>query len=184
MTETDPDATDGQGDRRHSNGPLGFPSAATRNTTRISGTDPVDISMAAALAAYPTTGPGVLPAADGCRRKRLAVRRRRRHPPARRPSALRFCSHPGTLSATGVETLAQLNPPAPDTGENKVFTVGKVARPRITTWKGIDGADSAGIAAVAEQKAELTDGPPAAFVVVSSESPTPLRPHRQPGPVT
>ncbi len=175
VTEIDSDATDGQGViAGHSNGPLGFPSAATRNTTRISGTDPVDISMAAALAAYPTTGPGAPPAAvtvvdandwqSGVAAATLSAL------PVGAPILL---APSGTLSATGVETLAQLNPlGSPDTGENKVFTVGKVAPPPDYDVERIDGADSAGIAAaVAEQKAELTDGPPAAFVVVSSESP-------------
>ena len=36
----------------HSNGALGFPAAATRNTTRINGSDPADISVAATLAAF------------------------------------------------------------------------------------------------------------------------------------
>ena len=41
---------------------LGYPIVATRNTTRINGSDPVEISYAAALAAFPTTGPGRSPA--------------------------------------------------------------------------------------------------------------------------
>lgn len=158
----------------HSNGPLGFPSAATRNTTRISGNDPVDISMAAALAAYPTSGPGTPPAAvtivdstdwqSGVAAATLSAL------PIGAPILL---APSGTLSAEGADTLAQLNPlGSPDTGENKIFTVGKVAPPSGYDVKRIDGADPASIAAaVAEEKATLTDGPPAAFVVVSSDAP-------------
>jgi len=158
----------------HSNGPLGFPSTATRNTTRISGSDPVDISMAAALAAYPTSGPGTPPAAvtivdandwqSGVAAATLSSL------PDGAPILL---APSGTLSAEGSDTLAQLNPlGSPDTGENKVFTVGKVAPPPDYEVKRLDGADPASIAAaVAEEKATLTNGPPNAFVVVSSADP-------------
>ncbi len=158
----------------HANGPLGFPSAATRNTTRISGSDPVDISMAAALAAYPTSGPGTPPSAvtlvdandwqSGVAAATLTAL------PVGAPILL---APSGTLSATGTDTLAQLNPlGSPQTGENKVFTVGKVAPPSGYEVKRIDGADPAAVAAaVAKEKADLVDGPPGAFVVVSSEEP-------------
>lgn len=175
IAETESGATGGQGViAGHSNGPLGFPSAATRNTTRISGSDPVDISMAAALAAYPTSGPGSPPAAvtivdstdwqSGVAAATLSAL------PVGAPILL---APSGTLSTTGTDTLAQLNPlGSPDTGENKVFTVGKVAPPSGYEVKRIDGGDPASIAAgVAKEKANLVDGPPAAFVVVSSEAP-------------
>ena len=173
--ELESGATGGQGAIvGHSNGPLGFPSAATRNTTRISGSDPVDISMAAALAAYPTSGPGSPPAAvtivdandwqSGVAAASLSAL------PVGAPILL---APSGTLSATGMDTLSQLDPlGSPDTGENKVFTVGKVAPPSGYEVKRIDGDDPAGIAAaVADERATLVDGPPAAFVVVSSDAP-------------
>lgn len=158
----------------HRGGALGFPAVATRNTTRISGSDPVEISMAAALAAYPTTGPGTPPAAatlvdaedwqSGVAAATLSAR------PVGSPILL---APSGTLSSSGVETLSQLNPlGSPDTGETQVFTVGDVAPPsgyEVTRLDGTDSAETA--AAVARKKAELVDGPPAAFVVVSSESP-------------
>lgn len=158
----------------HSNGPLGFPAAATRNTTRIPGNDPVDLSMAAALAAYPTSGPGTPPAAvtlvdandwqSGVAAASLTAL------PVGSPILL---APSGTLSAEGVDTLTQLNPlGSPATGETKVFTVGKVAPPSGYDVKRIDGADPASIAAaVANERATLVDGPPGAFVVVSSEAP-------------
>ena len=175
VVENQTGVTGGQGViAGHSNGPLGFPSAATRNTTRISGSDPVDVSMAAALAAYPTSGPGSPPSAvtivdsndwqSGVAAATLSAL------PVGAPILL---APSGTLSATGVDTLAQLNPlGSPDTGENKVFTVGQVAPPSGYEVKRIDGSGPAEIAAaVAKEKATLVDGPPAAFVVVSSEAP-------------
>jgi len=175
VTELETGATGGQGAIvGHSNGPLGFPSAATRNTTRISGSDPVDISMAAALAAYPTSGPGSPPAAvtiidandwqSGVAAASLSAL------PIGSPILL---APSGTLSATGMDTLAQLDPlGSPDTGENKVFTVGKVAPPSGYDVERLDGNSPAEIAAaVADERAALTDAPPNAFVVVSSEAP-------------
>lgn len=175
ITEIDEGATGGQGViAGHSTGPLGFPSVATRNTTRISGADPVDISMAAALASYPTTGPGAPPAAvtlvdsndwqSGVAAATLSAG------PVGAPILL---APSGTLSAVGVDTLAQLNPlGSPDTGENRIFTVGKVAPPSGYDVKRLEGADPAETAAaVADQKATLVGGPPAAFVVVSSNAP-------------
>ena len=175
VARIEPGTTGGQGViAGHSTGPLGFPSVATRNTTRISGTDPVDISMAAALAAYPTTGPGAPPSAvtivdandwqSGVAAATLAAL------PVGAPILL---APSGTLSAIGTETLAQLNPlGSPETGENKVFTVGKVAPPSGYDVERIDGADPASIAAaVADEKATLTDEAPNSFVVVSSEAP-------------
>lgn len=175
VTMVDTGATGGQSViAGHSEGPLGFPSVATRNTTRISGTDPVDISMAAALAAYPTTGPGAPPAAvtivdandwqSGVAAATFSAR------PVGAPILL---APSGTLSAIGTETLAQLNPlGSPDTNEKKIFTVGQVAPPSGYDVERIDGADSAAIAAAAaEEKANLTDGPPNSFVVISSEAP-------------
>ncbi len=175
ITEVEEGTTGGQSViGGHSTGPLGFPSVATRNTTRISGSDPVDISMAAALAAYPTTGPGAPPAAvtivdstdwqSGVAAASLAAL------PVGAPILL---APSGTLSETGTNTLAQLNPlGSPDTGENKVFTVGRVAPPSGYDVKRIDGPDPASIAVgVAETRAELVESPPAAFVVVSSEAP-------------
>ncbi|MCB0856616.1 MAG: hypothetical protein KDB57_00700 [Solirubrobacterales bacterium] len=175
VTEIDGGTTGGQNViGGHSTGPLGFPSVATRNTTRISGSDPVDMSMAAALAAYPTTGPGAPPAAvtivdstdwqSGVAAASLAAL------PVGAPILL---APSGTLSETGTNTLAQLNPlGSPDTGENKVFTVGRVAPPSGYEVRRIDGPDPASVAVgVAETRAELIDSPPAAFVVVSSEAP-------------
>lgn len=158
----------------HESGTLGFPAAATRNTTRISGTDPVDISVAATLAAFPTTGPGQPPAAvtlvdsddwqSGVAAATLSAA------PVGAPILL---APSGTLSAVGANTLSQLNPAgAPETGENNVFTVGKVAPPSGYEVKRLDGPDPAQVAAaVARQRAELSGGPPGAFIVVSSEHP-------------
>jgi hypothetical protein len=175
VVEVDPDApVDPASITGHRGGALGFPAAATRNTTRIGGSDPVDISIASAFASYPTAGPGAPPAAvtivdaddwqSGVAAASLSAL------PVGSPIIL---APSGTLSAAGADALEQLNPlGSPDTGETKVFTVGKVAPPSGYEVTRIDGADPAAVAAgVAEKRAELTKAPPNAFVVVSSEDP-------------
>lgn len=175
VVEVDPDAPVDPGSLTgHRGGALGFPAAATRNTTRIGGSDPVDISIAAAFAAYPTAGPGAPPAAvtivdaddwqSGVAAASLSAL------PVGSPIIL---APSGTLSSEGADALAQLDPlGSPDTAETKVFTVGKVAPPAGYEVTRLDGADPASVAAaVAGKRAELTKGPPDAFVVVSSEDP-------------
>lgn len=158
----------------HRGGSLGFPAAATRNTTRIAGTDPVDISIAAALAAYPTSGPGTPPSAvtivDAADWQSGVVAATLSALPVGAPILL---APSGRLTAAGTDTLAQFNPlGSPETGENKVFTVGDVAPPSGYDVKRISGPGPAEIAAaVARERAKLAKGPPAAFVVVSSEAP-------------
>ncbi|MDQ2622220.1 MAG: hypothetical protein M3Y45_04175 [Actinomycetota bacterium] len=157
-----------------SGGALGYPAAATRNTTRISGTDPVDLSIASAFAAYPTSGPGAPPAAvtiadskdwqAGVAAATLTAK------PVGAPILL---APSGNLSESGTEALGQLNPiGSPTTGEHKVFTVGRVAPPGGFTPKRITGSDPATLAVnLAKLKAELNGGPPNAFVVLSDSAP-------------
>ena len=153
---------------------LGFPVVATRNTSRIAGSDPVQISIAAALAAYPTTGPGTPPAAvtivNADQWHAGVVAASLSSPPVGSPILL---APTGTLSEEGLAALRQFDPTgSPTTGENRVFAIGKVAPPPDFEVKQVGGADPARLAAnVAALKADLDGGPPDAFVVVSSEDP-------------
>jgi hypothetical protein len=153
---------------------LGFPVVATRNTTRIGSSDPVQISIAAALAAYPTTGPGTPPAAvtlvNSEQWQAGVVAAALSAPPIGSPIIL---APSGTLSEEGLAALKQFDPTgSPTTGENRVFSIGKVAPPADFDVRQVRGADPATLAAnVAGLKAKLDAGPPDAFVVVSSEEP-------------
>lgn len=156
----------------HSDGSLGFPAVATRNTSRISGSDPSAISIAAALASYPTVGPGTPPAAAtiasddqwqaGILAATLAAA------PINAPLIL---APDGTLSEDGETVISEFDPEgSPLTGEKEVFAIGKVAPPSGYETSKVNAKDPASLAVkVAELKADLTDAPPAAFVVVSSE---------------
>lgn len=153
---------------------LGYPVVATRNTTRINGSDPVDISLAAALAAYPTTGPGTPPSAvsvvadDDWQAGLVASSFSK--PPIGAPILL---APSGTLSEDGLSVVNQLEPNgSPTTGGNEVFTFGRVAPPSDFEVRQVKGSDPATLAVrAAELKARLEGGPPDAFVVVSSEAP-------------
>jgi putative cell wall-binding protein len=158
----------------HSDGSLGYPATATRNTTRISGSDPAEISIAAALAAYPTVGPGTPPSAvtvtsdsqwqAGVAAATLSAA------PVHAPLIL---APDGTLTEDAETVISEFEPQgAPITGENQVFAVGKVTPPPGYDTAKVNAPNPAALAVkVAELKAELTGGPPAAFVVVSSEDP-------------
>lgn len=151
---------------------LGYPVVATRNTTRISGSDPVGISLASALAAYPTTGPGTPPSAvsivgaddwqSGIVASSFSA------PPIGSPILL---APSGTVSEDGLSVIGQLDPiGSPTTGGSEIFTFGSVAPPTDLKVKRLKGSDPASLAVnAATLRARLNGGPPDAFVVVSSE---------------
>ncbi|MEX0620525.1 MAG: hypothetical protein WD181_03000 [Solirubrobacterales bacterium] len=152
---------------------LGYPIVATRNTTRISGTDPVDISLAAALAAYPTTGPGTPPSAvsivsaedwqAGIVASSFSAR------PIGSPILL---APSGKLSEDGLDVVEQLDPTSsPTTGLAEVFTFGDIAPPTGYGVKAVVGTDPAALAVNAAELKFKLGGSPDAFVVVSSEDP-------------
>ena len=152
---------------------LGYPVIGTRNTSRISGTDPVDISLAAALAAYPTTGPGTPPAAVSIvsaeNWQAGIVASSFSSPPIGSPILL---APSGTLSGDGLSVVEQLEPTSsPTTGLAEVFTFGNVAPPAGYAVKAVAGANPAALAVKAAELKNELEGAPDAFVVVSSEDP-------------
>jgi len=151
---------------------LGYPLVATRNTTRINGSDPVDISLAAALASFPTTGPGTPPSAVAVVAdddwQAGIVASSFSNPPIGAPVLL---APSGTLSEDGLSVIEQLEPNgSPTTGGNEIFTFGGVAPPTGFDVRQVKGSNPATLAVrAAELRARLDSGQPDAFVVVSSE---------------
>lgn len=152
---------------------LGFPLSATRNTTRVPGDDPVDISLAALLASYPAVEAGSAPPAVAIASaeqwQAAVVAASLSGAPTGAPLML---APSGRLSEEGLDLLETLAPAgSPKTGEKQIFSVGEVAPPSGYETRKIPGDDPAKIAvAVAELKARLTDEAPNEFVVVSSEN--------------
>ena len=153
---------------------LGLPLNATRNTTRVPGDDPVDISLASLLAAYPAVGPGTAPPAvalaSADQWQAAAVAASLSAEPTSAPLML---APSGKLSPEGSRLLETLAPAgSPKTGEKQIFTIGEVAPPSGYDVRKIPGEDPAELAvALAELKTKLAGDPPGAFVIVSSEDP-------------
>ncbi|MDQ2700080.1 MAG: hypothetical protein M3Y23_01990 [Actinomycetota bacterium] len=172
IVNEDGDITGGGQVEANSAGALGYPAVATRNTTRISGSDPVDISIASALAAYPTIGPGTPPSAvtvvNDNQWQAGIIAATLSAAPVNAPIVL---APGGTLSEDGAKAISEFEPAgAPTTGENDIFAIGKVAPPSGYETESVNSRDFATLAVqVAELKADLTGSPPAAFVIVSSD---------------
>lgn len=153
---------------------LGFPAFATRNTTRISGADPIADAAAAALAVNPSTGglkgpPAVtlVDAADwpgGIAAAALVAA------PLGAPILLTDGGETPSLTA---DALSSLDPQgSASTGDAQVFQVGSSAGSPGATTKRATGATPAKLgAAVARLREKLTGGAPAHIVVVSSDQP-------------
>lgn len=149
---------------------LGFPVSATRNTTRIPASDPVEASLASLLASYPSVGPGTAP-------KAITVASADEWQAAAAGAALSaepigaplLLAPSGSLSPEGSELLSTLDPKgAPSTGESQVFATGNVAPPpgfRVERTAGDSPAQTA--AGLASLIARLQGGAPNAFLVIS-----------------
>lgn len=153
---------------------LGFPAQATRNTTRIPATDPVEVSLASLLASYPSVGPGTAPAA-------VTVASAEDWQGAVAAAALSadpigaplLLAPSGRLSAEGSKLLETLDPSgSPTTREAQVFAVGKVTPPSGFRTERVAGDSAARTAAdLAVLIARLTGAPPNAFLVIPDSDP-------------
>lgn len=153
---------------------LGFPAQATRNTTRIPASNPVEVSLASLLASYPSVGPGTAPAA-------VTVASAEDWQGAVAAAALSadpigaplLLAPSGRLSAEGSELLETLDPSgSPTTREAQVFAVGKVTPPSGFRTERVAGDSAARTAAdLAGLIARLTGAPPNAFLVIPDSDP-------------
>ena len=157
---------------------LGFPTFATKNTTRVGGADPVADAAAVARAVFPGGG-GVGGAGSGPRAVVLADQRQWQaalaaavlmSEPLRAPLLL---SDGGQLPAASAEALAQLAPTgARELGGTQVVRVGGAPAPggyRSTTLTGEDA--SALAAAIDRLQAAAVGRASRAVLVVSDEDP-------------
>lgn len=151
---------------------LGFPAFATRNTTRVSGIDPVADAAGVALATFPSTGavegPAAVTLADAGDWPAAVAAASLVAAPVRAPILL---TDGGELPDLTAQALAQLDPQgAPETNGRQAFAVGTAAPGglRATELEGDNPAELA--AAVARLRARL-GGAPAHVLVASSDSP-------------
>lgn len=153
---------------------LGFPAFATKNTTRVAGTDPTADAAGVALAVYPASGAGQRPAAvslvgadswqAGVAAAVLAG------PPVGAPVLI---SGPGGVPALTADALAALAPRgAAATDRYQVFRIGEVAAPAGARTLTVRGRSPAAIAARLDRLRErLTGSPPDAVLLASERDP-------------
>ncbi len=149
---------------------LGFPTVATKNTTRVAGADPVADAAAVALAVYPSSIPGTHPQAivlapSGDWQAAIAASVLMA-PPIRAPLLL---SGPTSLPSATADALRALAPTGSDpTGGAQVIRVGNVPTPSRLRSAAIAGQDPYTLAAAIDRFAAAVNGRTSADVVIAS----------------
>ena len=152
---------------------LGFPAFATRNTTRISGSDPIADAAGAALASFPSTGgvegPGAVTLVDvadwpgGIAAASLVA------DPIRAPILFSDAGDTPDLTADALASLAPAGTAA--TGDSQIFAIGDAAAPGGFRTEAVEGANPAELAAeIARLRERLTGESPEHVVVASSDA--------------
>ena len=153
-------------------GVLGYPLVATRNTTRISGPDPVDDAAAAALATHPPASEATKVEAvtlvpdDGWQAGIAASVLTA--PPLRFPVLI---SQHGAVPDATTEALAELNPSGRGASDAvQVYTAGGASTPSDLKTQEVPGNSPAEIANSIDQlRQRLTKQEPQHILLVSSE---------------
>jgi hypothetical protein len=149
---------------------LGFPSLATKNTTRVAGIDPVADAAGVALAVYPSTASGTHPQAvtiaptdDWQAALASAVLM---SSPIKAPILL---SGRSAFPAATSDALGVLAPTGSGAaGGAQAITIGDVPKPSGLHTVGIKGTDPYVLAAGIDRFASATAGHPSASVVIAS----------------
>jgi ell wall binding domain 2 (CWB2) len=148
---------------------LGFPSVATKNTTRVAGADPAADAAGVALAVYPSAAPGTHPSAvvlaptsDWQASIAASVLMA---PPIRAPILLSGTSMP-TATADALAELAPTGSGA--VGGAQVIRVGPVAAPKGLRSAQIKGTDPYALAAGIDRFVSAVQGKTSSDVVIAS----------------
>ncbi len=149
---------------------LGFPSVATKNTTRVGGGDPTADAAAVALAVYPSaaagTHPQVVTIASSDDWQASIAAAALMAPPIRAPILL---SGPSSLPSASSDALAALAP----TGSGavagaQVIRVGNVPTPRGLRSASVGGSDPFALAAAVDRFASAARGKTSSNVLIAS----------------
>jgi hypothetical protein len=149
---------------------LGFPTFATRNTTRVGGADPVADAAAVAQAVFPGTADVTRPGAvtlvdsnswqDGVAASALFA------PPLRAPILL---TQRGDVPGATATALTALSPRGePKAGGAQVLRIGAAAAPSGLRAKGASGNNVFGTAASIDRLSASVAGKPSSEVIVTS----------------
>lgn len=151
---------------------LGFPSLATKNTTRVGGADPVADAAGVALAVYPSVAQGTHPAAvtlaptdnwEGALAASVLMA-----PPVRAPILLSDSSVLPSATADALRALAPTGSGA--AGGAQVIRVGHVPSTPGLRTASISGADPYAVAAAIDRFASAAAGKPSSSVVIASSA--------------
>ncbi|MGI8505884.1 MAG: cell wall-binding repeat-containing protein [Solirubrobacteraceae bacterium] len=149
---------------------LGFPSLATKNTTRVAGADPAANAAGVALAVYPSAAPGTHPAAvtiapTGDWQAALAASVLMA-PPIHAPTLL---SGSSALPPATRDAIAELAPTGSGAvGGAQVIRIGAVPTPTGVRSASIKGTDPYALAAGIDRFASAAQGKTSPDVVIAS----------------
>ncbi|MDX6581975.1 MAG: hypothetical protein QOI10_1159 [Solirubrobacterales bacterium] len=151
---------------------LGFPSFATKNTTRVSGADAIADAAAVALAVYPSTGgvpgPDAVTLVDSGEWPAAVAAASLAAAPV---SAPLLVSESGELPPLSATALRELDPQgSAATAGRQVFVIGAAAEPADFETLNVDGADAAEVAAEVARLRERLAGEPDQIVITSDEA--------------
>lgn len=149
---------------------LGFPTVATKNTTRVAGADPIADAAGVALAVFPSQGAGTHPTAvtlaptdDWQAAIASSVLM---SSPIRAPILL---SGPGSLPSATKDALTALAPTGAGTaGGAQVIRIGDVPTPSGSRTTAIAGTDPYKLAAAIDRFATAAAGKASSDVVIAS----------------
>ncbi len=149
---------------------LGFPSVATKNTTRVAGGDPIADAAGVALAVYPSEAPGthptvvtVAPTDDWQATLASSVLM---SSPLHSPILL---SNSGSVPSATTSALDLLSPSGSGAVSGaQVITIGDAARPKGVRVASIHGASPYALAANIDRLETAVTGRASPFVVVAS----------------
>ena len=149
---------------------LGFPTVATKNTTRVGGIDPIADAAGVALAVYPSTASGthpqgvtIAPTDDWQASLASAVLMAA---PIKAPILLSGSSSLPTATRDALSVLAPTGSGA--AGGAQVITIGDVPKPSGLHSVAIHGSDPYVLAAGIDRLASAAQGRPSGAVVIAS----------------
>jgi hypothetical protein len=152
---------------------LGFPTFATKNTTRVAGADPTADAAAIALAVWPSTGdlagPNAVTLVDSTDWPAGVAAASLVAAPVGSPILL---TQAGAVPPLTGSALRELNPQGSgDTAGRQVFVVGNAASPEGYQALAVDGDSPAAIAAEIAKLREQLAGKPDHILIASSDNP-------------
>lgn len=152
---------------------LGFPTFATKNTTRVAGADAIADAAAVALAVHPSTGgvpgPDAVSLVDAGEWQAGVAAASIVGAPVGAPMLITDSGEVPPLTATAIRELDPQGSAA--TAGRQVFVIGAAATPQGFETLSVDGSDPAELAAAVDELRDRLAGDPDHIVVASSDDP-------------